>query len=192
MRGSVIGFDVATATGAISGLDDGRYEFVRADWRAASDPNPGDQVDFAIEGQTAKAIFLVAPAPAAASPRTSWVQFFLSPTGRVSRRQYWLHFVLPLWAIGVAVVIVEALLGQQGTSPAGGYAPGWMYDLYAVAFLWPTVAVAIKRIHDRGRSGWFWLVLLIPVVQLWPWFEISFLKGTEGPNRFGPDPTAKG
>ena len=58
-------------------------------------------------------------------------------------------------------------------------------------FLWPSLAMATKRLHDRNRSGWLLLTLLIPYLNIifiiWLTIEIWFLKGTEGDNRFGPD-----
>jgi uncharacterized membrane protein YhaH (DUF805 family) len=46
----------------------------------------------------------------------------------------------------------------------------------------------IKRSHDRDRSGWFILLFLVPLLNLWPLIELLFLRGTIGSNRFGPDP----
>ncbi len=54
--------------------------------------------------------------------------------------------------------------------------------------MWIGLAVNVKRAHDRGRSGLFLLVLLIPIVQLWPLVELYFFRGTSGQNEFGPDP----
>ena len=46
-----------------------------------------------------------------------------------------------------------------------------------------------KRYHDRDRSGWWLLLILIPLLgPLWLIVVLGFLKGTEGENRFGPDP----
>jgi len=89
--------------------------------------------------------------------------------GRLNRKRFWLY------QIGVAVVTsVPFILGQ-----------GWLTGLLE---LWAQAALCVKRAHDRGRSGKFVLVFLIPLVQLWPLIELSFLKGTAGDNRFGPDP----
>lgn len=47
----------------------------------------------------------------------------------------------------------------------------------------------IKRWHDLDKSGWWVLINFIPIVGgLWCLVECGFLKGTVGPNRFGPDP----
>ena len=57
-----------------------------------------------------------------------------------------------------------------------------------LASTWPNLALAVKRLHDRGRSGWFCLVGVIPFVNIWLTIDLLFLRGTEGPNRFGEDP----
>ena len=62
-------------------------------------------------------------------------------------------------------------------------------------FIWlltlvPHLAINTKRCHDRDRSGWFILLSLIPLVNLWYIVEVGFLPGTKGNNRFGPDPLA--
>jgi uncharacterized membrane protein YhaH (DUF805 family) len=188
MRGTVIGFDTAADTGAINGLDGARYEFVRADWRSDGIPAAGDAVDFDMDGKIAKAIFRVAAAPV---HKFAWGSFLGSSTGRISRSQYWLRFTLPYFVISFVTYLIDKALGLGHYGDAGAYYPGFLYDLVVFILLWPAVVVAIKRIHDRGRSGWFYLVMFIPVVQLWPAVEIMFLPGTKGPNRFGPDPVAK-
>jgi uncharacterized membrane protein YhaH (DUF805 family) len=60
--------------------------------------------------------------------------------------------------------------------------------IFWVLALYPLVSVFVKRIHDRDRAGWFFLLLFVPLVNLWPVVEIYFLKGTEGENQYGPDP----
>ncbi len=56
---------------------------------------------------------------------------------------------------------------------------------------WTSLAVGAKRCHDRGRSGWFQLISLIPFIgSLWLLVELGILKGKEGENRFGSDPLA--
>jgi uncharacterized membrane protein YhaH (DUF805 family) len=54
--------------------------------------------------------------------------------------------------------------------------------------LFPTLAFNVKRCHDRGRSGLFTLVGLIPVINLWYLAEMFFLSGTQGANKYGTDP----
>ena len=54
----------------------------------------------------------------------------------------------------------------------------------------PSIIVYIKRFHDRDKSGWWVLIGLIPIIGgIWLLIELGFLKGTPGPNRFGPPVT---
>ena len=62
-----------------------------------------------------------------------------------------------------------------------------------MAFFFIPAAVAngmlvIRRLHDLDRSGWCGLLLLIPLVNIVIGHELSYDKGTDGPNRYGPDP----
>jgi uncharacterized membrane protein YhaH (DUF805 family) len=112
------------------------------------------------------------------TPRFDWRWFFLSPEGRIGRFDYWVRFFL----VYLAGSFVAAMLDGPEGYPVFGL-------LWALATLWPGLAVGIKRCHDRDRSGWFLLVGLIPVLGgLWLLVELGFLRGTAGPNRFGPDP----
>ena len=89
--------------------------------------------------------------------------------GRLNRKPFWLY------QLGVAVVTsIPFFLGQ-----------GWLTGLLE---LWMQAALCVKRAHDRGRSGKFVLVFLIPLVQIWPFIELSFLRGKRGDNKYGPDP----
>jgi len=59
----------------------------------------------------------------------------------------------------------------------------------ALVFLYPALAIYTKRWHDRGKSGWWSLILLIPLIgPIWFLVECGCLRGTEGPNEYGPDP----
>ena len=89
--------------------------------------------------------------------------------GRLNRKPFWLY------QIGVAMATaIPYFLGH-----------GWLTGLLE---LWAQAALCVKRAHDRGRSWKFVLLFLVPVVQLWPLVELSFLRGTEGENGYGPDP----
>lgn len=115
----------------------------------------------------------------------SWSYVWLSLDGRINRQVYWLRFALPYVLISLAAVLIHILLVLSG-------APGLplLPILVVFAGIWPSITAAVKRLHDRGRSGWFLLLALIPFVNIWVMIEVYFLKGTDGPNRFGPDPLA--
>ena len=115
------------------------------------------------------------PSPqASAIENTSWFSF----RGRISRKEYWLHYALPLCVIPIFGALID------GAAEANGI----LSLIIALVLLVPSLAGAMKRIHDRDRSGWFLLVWLIPLIgPIWMVVELGFLRGTDGPNRFGRD-----
>lgn len=113
----------------------------------------------------------------------SWTTFLFSPSGRVNRKQFWLWFVLP--ALGISAVL--APLDVAGGTFDETTGMGEMSGLFSLALLYPSIILQIKRFHDRDKSGWWNLILLIPILgALWLLIEVGLLRGTPGPNRFGP------
>lgn len=106
-------------------------------------------------------------------------EFLLGWEGRINRAQYW-AFVLVYFAAAIVGGIVDGILG---TSIIG--------IVLTLALLFPSICVGIKRWHDRDKSGWWILIGLIPIIGwIWTLVECGFLKGSDGPNRFGADPLA--
>ena len=100
-------------------------------------------------------------------------------SGRARRSEYW-YFVLfnSLIFIGLAVVdtvVIGSKIGALGT-------------IFNLATLVPSLAVFFRRLHDTGRSGWWWLIGLIPILG-WIVLLIFLIKDSDpGDNRFGPNP----
>jgi uncharacterized membrane protein YhaH (DUF805 family) len=103
--------------------------------------------------------------------------------GRLPRKAFWLYGVLgPL----LVSTMLEMLLGIVGVPERQTQ---W---LASALLLWPCTAVTVKRWHDRDRSGWWVLVLMVPLLgTLWTLYECGLRRGTEGDNRFGPDLTGR-
>lgn len=103
-------------------------------------------------------------------------------SGRINRQPYWL--------IGIGAAVATALVSQTigAVLPEILALPGVI--VMSVASMWIGLALGVKRAHDRGRSGWFVLLFLIPLLNLWPMIELYFLRGTVGQNEFGADPLA--
>ncbi|MGJ5102856.1 DUF805 domain-containing protein [Bradyrhizobium sp. HKCCYLRH2057] len=98
------------------------------------------------------------------------LRFLFSFDGRVSRSAYWLGFVLPL-AFAFFVVIVVAPPFAFNNAVLG---------LFLLA-LWPALAIGAKRCHDRGRSGWYQLIGLVPFVgPILLLIELGCRRGTDG------------
>lgn len=105
-------------------------------------------------------------------------------SGRARRKEYWM-FILFQILFGVAAFILDNLLGTT----IGG-SSGVIYSLYSLALLIPGLAVAVRRLHDVGKSGWFMLIILIPLVGVVWLLVLECTEGTPGDNEYGPDPKA--
>jgi uncharacterized membrane protein YhaH (DUF805 family) len=116
-----------------------------------------------------------------------WKQFYLSAQGRVNRKQFWLWLVLPCTAISVVLILLDLALGTYNAKDGVGL----LSVIFSLVVIVPAILVYIKRWHDRDKSGWWMLILLVPLVgAIWFLIEVGFLPGTPGPNRFGPPPMA--
>ncbi len=116
----------------------------------------------------------------------TYSQLLFSFEGRIPRSTYWLKFNVPYLVIYLVCMLLDAVLGTYQKTQVFVIA-----SIFALAAIYPSIAVSVKRFHDRGRSGWFLLVMLIPLVNIWPLIELWFLKGTTGSNQYGPDPLAQ-
>jgi uncharacterized membrane protein YhaH (DUF805 family) len=149
MKGNVIGFDAETNTGAISGHDGHRYEFATADWHSHHrQPQHGDLVDFAPEGHEARQIYLIEPEYIA----PTFGQFYFSARGRISRSQYWLRLVVPVFVIFFAIGFIKGFARAVGDSSTATIFQT-LSGVLSLVMLWPEIVVLIKRIHDRDKSG---------------------------------------
>jgi uncharacterized membrane protein YhaH (DUF805 family) len=109
-----------------------------------------------------------------------WRELYFSSRGRIDRQRYWLAS-LPL--IGIQIVAEILIRSTDG--------PLVLSALLYLAVAIPGLVITIKRLHDRGRSGWFMSITAIPLLgAVWLAIEVGLLPGTRGPNRFGPDPLA--
>lgn len=133
----------------------------------------------------------------------SLVQFLFSFEGRARRLHVWIFFlVLSLvygglfWQFGNFHVVRDYTTQDSYYGPAFVLAAiehnAFVWPVYLVS-IWMKLAVLTKRWHDRGKSGWWNLVGLIPVIGgLWVLIECGFLDGTRGSNKYGPSPKAVG
>jgi uncharacterized membrane protein YhaH (DUF805 family) len=108
----------------------------------------------------------------------------LSWEGRISRSTYWLRFAVPYLVIYMSLLTVDVVAGTSPPKAGMGVFSG----IFTLLALYPSLAVGIKRCHDRDRSGWFMLVSVIPVVNLWVFVELGLLPGSTGANKYGPAP----
>lgn len=127
-----------------------------------------------------------------------WFSF----AGRIRRKTWWLGYVLPIFIIEVVGMVLDAIFGFVRIVPpdalptkdfamqTAGIGPFTIVALLLVVL--GGLAGQVKRWHDRDKSGWWVLIAFVPVIgPIWAVVELGFLPGTEGPNRFGPDPLGR-
>lgn len=98
--------------------------------------------------------------------------------GRARRREYWMYALAQF--ILVYGVIILGILLMSISNTLGGIVIGIAY-LILFAILIPSLAVAIRRMHDVGKSGWY---LWIPIYNI----ILAVTEGDQGSNEYGPDP----
>ena len=104
-------------------------------------------------------------------------------SGRARRAEYWYFYLFNLLFL-LAATIIDHLLGIK----IGGSNIGPIYIIYALFVITPTIAVAIRRLHDIGKSGWMVLISLIPFIG-GIWMIILMIRDSNpGDNEYGPNP----
>ncbi len=110
----------------------------------------------------------------------NWQNLLFEFRGRINRAKYWVGIIV--LAAFEAVLVTVVVLADSGAFTYFA----WMVG---VILIWPALAISVKRWHDRGKSGWWVLIALVPVIgSLWVLIECGFLAGDEGYNDYGPDP----
>lgn len=129
-------------------------------------------------------------------------------TGRSRRMEYWMFALFCV----IVYIICGALMFSGGLDPAtmsgdpsrdfSGSEIGPMFwlgtglmGLFGLAILIPSIALNVRRLHDRNMSGWWYLgvivlsfIPLLGAIVALGYLVLMFLPGTPGPNRFGEDP----
>ena len=125
-------------------------------------------------------------------------------SGRSRRMEYWMFalFVLAVYAICFVLMLAGglSLAALQSETIAGGPGPlfylgAGLFGLFAIGIIVPSIAVNVRRLHDRNMSGWWYLAFIVlanvpfvGVLVAIGYLVLMFLPGTPGPNRFGEDP----
>jgi uncharacterized membrane protein YhaH (DUF805 family) len=111
-------------------------------------------------------------------------------TGRARRSEYW-WWALFTVLVGLAAAILDSVLGTTlgpDNSAAWRGSTGVVGIIVNLALLLPTLAVAVRRLHDTDRSGWWLLIGLVPIVGAIVLLVFFVLDSTPGTNRVGANP----
>jgi uncharacterized membrane protein YhaH (DUF805 family) len=108
-------------------------------------------------------------------------------SGRASRKEYWgfaLFYISFFVVIGIIAGIIAAAMG-------GGEWVIWISSILSLLLVIPSLAVYIRRLHDTDHSAWWLFIAFVPIIGVIVLLYFLVIKGTEGTNRFGPDPLEK-
>ena len=112
-------------------------------------------------------------------------------------------FILFVLICFIAISLIEGLLGLSTTEHWVRRGPWWfdtgyqtrggpLTGLFGLAMLVPWLAVAVRRLHDTDRSGFWLLIIFFPLIGSLILLVFFIMSGTRGANRFGPDPIEVG
>ncbi len=106
-------------------------------------------------------------------------------SGRAQRAEYW-YFVLFYILILIGLSVIDMFTGTY--SEAAGV--GLLSGLFGLGLFLPSLAVAVRRLHDTARTGWWMLVALVPFIGFIVLLVFTVQDGTSGDNAYGPNPKA--
>jgi len=104
---------------------------------------------------------------------------FRNFSGRARRKEYWMFFLFYM-ILAMVFSLVDIVLGL----------PAIFLNIFIIVMLVPTIAICVRRLHDTGRSGWWYLINFVPVIGFIVWLVFTVQAGEAEDNRFGPDPKA--
>ncbi|MFI3239485.1 MAG: DUF805 domain-containing protein [Bacteroidales bacterium] len=101
--------------------------------------------------------------------------------GRARRKEYWMFILVYAILTILLLSLDEMLFGSiELATPIS--------SLFALALLIPSLSVGVRRLHDIDKTGWWYLLYLIPIIG-WIWLIIlHIIDGTKGANKYGDDP----
>jgi uncharacterized membrane protein YhaH (DUF805 family) len=109
---------------------------------------------------------------------------FATFSGRAQRSEFWWFALFVVISNFVLGIVDRTLFGMA----VDGQQVSLLGALFSLAVLLPNIAVGVRRLHDLDKSGWWYLLILAPLVGALVLIYFFVQKGTDGPNRFGADP----
>ncbi len=124
------------------------------------------------------------------------LNYWFSFNGRIGRAQWWLRL------IGLTLIVTAAMmLGAGAIATIGTQAATDTQDVnhlsaahlliiaLMILYLVCSLAIHVRRWHDLGKSGWWQLIMLVPFGGLYVWAMCGFVRGDDGGNEYGRDPS---
>ena len=197
MKGQILDFSIQ-AGGLISSEDGKRYPFKNEEWKEQGVPTRGMKVDFDVdEDGQAVAVYKALGASSTGGVATvlqnasqtrnengqlSLFALFLEAltkryaqfSGRAAKREFW-GFLLFRTVAEVAILLVIGIMVEVSRSLGDIFSI--LYFLFTLAVLVPTISVGVRRLHDTGKSGWWYLISVIPLIG-WIWLIILWCQAS--------------
>jgi len=108
----------------------------------------------------------------------AWSNLLFSFKGQIARKQFWIGFGLVC-----VIIFIRSLFTNTGTDPTTGLVksePNLIASILSLVALWIFFAVHVKRFRDRGKSGWWTAIWLVPLGFLWVIYELGFMPSKSG------------
>ena len=184
MKGQILDFSIQ-AGGLISSEDGKRYPFKNEEWKEQGVPTRGMKVDFDVdEDGQAVAVYKALGASSTGGVATvlqnasqtrnengqlSLFALFLETltkryaqfSGRASKREFW-GFALFSAVVEIAILFVAGIMFEINKSLGSIF--GLLCWLFVIALVIPHLSVGVRRLHDIGKSGWWFLIVLVPLI----------------------------
>jgi uncharacterized membrane protein YhaH (DUF805 family) len=106
-------------------------------------------------------------------------------SGRARRKEYWLFHLFNLifaFVLGIILGLMEEFAGISGVFST------LLIALYSIAVIIPGLAVGVRRLHDTGKSGWWLLICLVPIIGAVVVLIFMAIDSQQGENQYGPNP----
>ena len=103
--------------------------------------------------------------------------------GRARRKEYWFFSLFNLIII-IVLGVIDGMTGSYSASAGMGLLGG----IYMLAVLVPAIAVGIRRLHDTNRSGWWLLIVFVPLIGAIVLLVFMVLDSSPGENQYGANP----
>ena len=108
---------------------------------------------------------------------------FADFNGRARRKEYWMYTLFNMIFAVIAFILDSILgIGIEGI----GYGP--LYLIYSLVVFIPGLAVLVRRLHDVGKSGWMFFIVLIPLIGAIWLLVLMLTESNPGENKYGPNP----
>ncbi len=106
--------------------------------------------------------------------------------GRATRSEYWYFTLFNILAVGM-FGLIDQVMGTFNFD--AGYGP--LSAIYTLSMILPGLGVSIRRLHDTGRSGWWFMITIIPIIGLLVFLYFALLESDPNPNQYGESPSWK-